>query len=460
MMAMPRVVDSADALHYMQVAKDIASGSFSEVNPRIPPLYPMLCSSWIAMGLDIEWSSRWVSFFFGLLAIIPIMKSAELLFGDRPARVAGIIVALWPWLADWSCRIAPESTAMFFWFAGLFCILKGLSGGIPWWIAAGIAYFGLHLARPEGLYIAIAVGAASAIVCGRQRVRHAAPRVATFAATGLVLLGLQYVIAGMLTGEAQVQARVSAAGTARYVFIERGSELLQTFFTVFGHNIPVMTGPYMLVFAGIGMFAIGPGRRWREESFIGMVAAAQTALAILSTWPEPRYVMAVVITLSLFAARGMIVVSDAVRAAGYRRLVHAPVAGIVTLMLIGSAVTLGPEQFGARSREPREYKAAGLWLKENAAPALVISRKPQVGFYAEMKTTGPIPSFDIPRTIEWMRAIDARYLVIDERYTVPMNPLLEPLLDPANAPDEFRVLSQNLSDVEGARIIVYELLPE
>lgn len=460
LLAMPRVVDSADALHYMEAAQHLSAWDWATLNPRIPPLYPMLCAPWAAIGVDVEWACRWTSFVAGLLAIVPIFLTADSLFGRRPARVIGTIVSIWPWIADWSCRIAPESTAMFLWFTGLWCVLRGMNGRAAWFVGAGVAYFGLHLARPEGLYLMMAAGFGVGVLGVSGGAVPVAKRLGVYAATCLSLLAVQYAISGLLTGEAQVQARVSAGDTMRYVFIERGSALVQTFFTVIGHNIPVMTGPYMLLFAGVGIFTVGEGRKARAELFLFWMAASQIALAILSTWPEPRYVMAAVIAIALYAARGMIVVGDTFRAAGYRRLVHAPVAGIVALMLIGTAATVGPERFGGLSREPREYRAAGEWLKEHMEPGLVITRKPQVGFYAGMRSTGPLPSHSVPRMIEWMRAIDGRYLVVDERYTVGMNPALRPLIDPENAPAEFRLLIDDLSEIDGARIVIYELLPE
>ncbi|MBN2309175.1 MAG: hypothetical protein JXR94_09405, partial [Candidatus Hydrogenedentes bacterium] len=186
-------------------------------------------------------------------------------------------------------------------------------------------------------------------------------------------------------------------------------------------------------------------------------AVVQAGAAVLSAMPEPRYIMAVAVVLSLWAARGLGIVGE--QAAGvprHRWLRRVPVGAMAGLMLLGLAMNVAPEYTGRPARMPREYRAAGRWMKENLEPGLVFSRKPQVGFYADMPTTGPGADETVDEALARARAAGARYVVVDERYTTTMLPAWQPLLDPANAPASLRLLEADLSPYATARIVIYE----
>lgn len=455
LLAMPRVIDTADAFHYLEAAQHMAAGAFTEANPRIPPLYPLMTAPWIAMGFDAESAGRGVSFVMGWLALIPIALVARELFDKHTASIMFVMAALWPWLADWSCRIAPESTAMLLWFGGIWCGIRLIRGGMVWIAPTAAAYFLLHLTRPEGMYLMAAAAPGIVLAAAKAVRRQTAMRAGGYIGACVGLLAVQFVIALAFTGEGRVQSRVSGR-TAEYIFVERSAELADTFVTVFVHNIPIMIGPYFGFFALIGLLARGEESR-RNEVLMLWMAAAQVGLAILSTYSEPRYVMMPVIVLGIWSSRGMAVIAERFREPGKRWIGVAPAAGMCVIMLIGAGRTVGPHWIGSRSLEPVEYKAAGEWMRENVEPGLIVTRKPQVGYYARMESTGPLPDHSVPRMIEWMRAIDAKYLVVDERYTAVMAPNLKPLLNPANAPPALTPLKSDLSDVVGARIVIYEL---
>ena len=141
------------------------------------------------------------------------------------------------------------------------------------------------------------------------------------------------------------------------------------------------------------------------------------------------------------------------------RLSRLPVAGLVTIMLMGAASTLLPEYLGRVPREPREYKIAGQWMRDNLEPGVIFTRKPQIGYYADMETTGPLPDESLDQAIDRARNAGAQYVVIDERYTAQMAPALRPLLDPANAPPSLTLLRSDLSPYAKARIVIYRLSP-
>lgn len=456
----PPLLDSADALMYLDAAERIGTGRIAEVGARVPLLYPLIAGTLHATGLPAEFACRAVSLLFGVLLVIPLYLLGLRLFGRQPARIAALTAAIWPWLADWSGRIAPESTALVLWFAGVYLLLRAVDGRVGAMWAAPFCFFALHLARPEGtMLLLFAPFAAALLLYGRPR-RHAL-RIAPYIALCALLLAAQSLVSVARGGGASVNARIDPQSTLHYVFVQRGAELVQALSTTLFHNLPVMLGPILLALAGAGLLiASAKPRDARAETYVLAFAAAHTALAVLSTYTEPRYVMAPVVAVTLWSARGAAITAEGLAARGRPRLARVPVAVLAASMLLGFAVTAAPEFTGRMPREPREYKIAGEWMKANCAPGLIVVRKPQIGYYAAMPTTGPIPEHSVPRMLEWMRAIEARYLVVDERYTATLQPSLRPLLDPAKAPGDLRLVAENLSPFPGAKVVIYELTPQ
>ena len=109
--AMPRVLDTADAVHYLETAGHLLQGDFFGYDPKIPLLYPLLGAIMYGVAPDLEWACRWVSFIASTAAVAPVYLLARDLHGRRPAQAAGVTVAIWPWLADYGCRVSTEATA-------------------------------------------------------------------------------------------------------------------------------------------------------------------------------------------------------------------------------------------------------------------------------------------------------------------------------------------------------------
>jgi hypothetical protein len=458
--AMPRVVDTADAIHYLTYAEQILSTGFTNLDPRITPLFPAFTALIASLGIETEFAARLVSFIAGTLTVPAVYWLAHSLFGQRTARVAALAVAIWPWLADYSCRVAPEALAVFFWILGSTFTIRAIAARHPLPATAFTCWFLLHLTRPEGTILLVAIAAAALIAYPQidiaTRVRNIAPY------SLAVVLGLAaYAFAmGTMTGQASISGRVpDAAGSLQHVFIDRGPEMVKAFLQLSTNLLPIMLGPFLMLFAGAGLFM----RREtpsaiRGELLLIFLCAVQFGCAVLSTYAEPRYLMPVIIVGAVYAARGITVVSRQATETNVW-LSRLPVAGLVGIMLMGATVTLLPEYLGRVPREPREYKIAGEWMRDNVDPGVIFTRKPQIGYYAGMETTGPLPTESLDEAIARAHHAGARYVVIDERYTAQMAPALRPLLDPENAPTSLTLLRSDLSPYTKARIIIYQLSP-
>jgi 4-amino-4-deoxy-L-arabinose transferase-like glycosyltransferase len=456
----PRAIDSADSIRYLEVASQLRDGGFFDFDTRIPLLYPALtaCAGFVIS--DLEWAGILVSLCASILLVWPVYRLSETMHGRSTARIAALTICLWPWLVDYGCRVAPEALMSLLWFGTLWALLQTVRHGGVWPYAAAALCFGLHLTRPEGMFLWLAAPVVALLLRDREQ-KARLSRLLPFIVTSIVLVGIYMGYMRTVTGEAVVTSRADAS-TLRYVLVDQGAATAKAFLALFGEVLPIMLGPFLLIFAGAGLFMASERRRnLRLEAMVLAFAAAQFVLAGLSTYAEPRYVMNVAIAVTLWSARGIAVTSThGASLARARWLRMLPVAGLIALFSFGLAVNIVPPLLGRMSYQPVEYKLAGRWMKENLEPGLILCRKPQVGYYAGMPSTGPAPEDSVEAVLQRARNAGARYLVVDERYTAKMVPSLEALLDPANAPDGLRLVKADLSPYPEARIVIYEVTPE
>ena len=463
LLAMPRVVGSPDAVHYIDLAQNFAEGNWFAPHARLPVLLPLLGRFLYSFTGNMEWACRLVSFIASTLLVLPVYALCSRLHGVRTARIAALIVALMPWLADYAGRITPDALATTLWFAGAFALVEAVRKGGAWAFLAPVFYFALHLARPEGLVLLAAAPVGAWIFLCLRSNEARTRRLLPYAAVSIVLLGLFALYVRQTTGTLSVSTRIDSASDATGFVFAQWRAIVRAAIHIPSNVLPVMIGPYFLLFAGVGVFQVSPGDRrdLRAEGFLVWLCAVQCACAALSTYPAPRYLMVVVVAAVFWAARGIVLVSrQAAHRPRHRWLRWAPLGGAIVLMAAHTGITVLSEHVGQLPREPREYKIAGEWMREHLEPGLVFVRKPEIGFYADMETTGPAEDDTIASAIARARQAGARYLVVDERYTAQIVPALRPLLDPANAPPSLRLMRADLSPYPQGRVVIYELVDE
>ncbi len=456
LIAVPRVLDTADAIHYVETAASFASGSAWGHDPKIPVLYPLLGALFSKLFVaDLEWACRMVSFTASTLLVIPVYFLARDLHGRSAARVAGLIVALWPWLADYGCSVSTESLAALLWVTGVFLFLRGARQGGAALYGGGVTLFALSLTRPEGLFILLCAAPAAAVLLwplDRTRARRLVP----FAVLCAALIVVNTIYNRFLVGEATANYRIGFI-VAEFDWMRFVHTAVETASDVF----PVMLGPVLFLFLGVGFFhPRATSRDGRLEAAVLLFALAQWGVSLFVLSPAPRYLMAPLIVLSMWSACGVVLASARLAQAhrGVRLLRHLPLLALVAFFLMHATVTLGSEHLGRRPREPREYKEAGRWMAEHLAPGLIFTRKPQVGYYAKMPSTGPVPEENLTQSLERARMAGARYVVVDERYTADMAPALAPLLDPSKVPTGL-VHQQSFETWPDSRVVIYALEP-
>ncbi len=455
---MQRVLDTADAVHYAELAGRYAQGDFGTLGDRIPPLYPALGALLSPLFPDVEWALRAVSLMAGPLLVGLLYLLALRLHGRAAARIVAILAVLWPWLIDYASRVAPEACACLLWFAAVYALGRALRDGGFWYACVPAAFLGLCLVRPEGPFLTLSAPVGALLFL---RADARAGRRIAIAVLGIALaLAFYLLFQKYMTGSAALSERVpNPVAALGSLLFERTALLARTFNTTLSHVIPVMLGPFLLMFAGCGLFMRGDAPRdLRFELLVLYFCLVQWALAVLSGFPEPRYLMAPIIAIALWSARGIVLVAaQAAALPSGRWLRPLPLALNAGLMVYGLLYATGPAYLGRLPSEPREYKIAGLWMREHLAAAPIVTRKPQIGYYADMPTLGPDPALSLERIVSDAHAAGARYVVVDERYTASLIPAFTSLLDPQTAPSSLKLLRDDLSPYAGGKVVIYEI---
>ena len=462
---MPRAMDSADAIHYLNMAKQFAGGDFWHFDTNLPVLYSLLTALFSLAVSDFELAATLVSLIVSTLLVWPVYALSRMMHGPGPARIAALIVAIMPWLVDYATRVGPDALGCLCWFCALYWAAGGMREG-GWRIfGAVLAVFALHLARPEGFFYfpGILLGALILYPWSWQHGEDSiqpgfGKRWLLFLGGSLALMAAYSIYMRGVTGDVVLSYRAHAEGDLADYFWRNRVPMLRAFQKLSFEEIPIMLGPLLLPFAGAGMFMPENRRRIvRIELFVLYLCLLQWALTLVVCSPSPRYVMGPIVAACLWSARGMALVSRS--AAGVPRfgwcLRLLPVLAVVLLMLQGALSSVVVEWMGHRPNEPREYKTAGLWMKGNLAPGTILTRKPQVGYYADMPTTGPALTDSVEEALRRAREVKAKYLVVDERYTASMVPGLAPLLDPARVPEGLRHLHTVVPPYPNARVVIY-----
>jgi hypothetical protein len=280
-----------------------------------------------------------------------------------------------------------------------------------------------------------------------------------FAAVAIVLMLAHAAYMHGLIGRWTVNYRVGFIGDrpeGSSVLVELGRTLV----AMTGDVPAVMLGPLLWALFGIGLAA--PRRhgdsRLRAEGIVLYLAAVQWLVVIPVLSPAPRYLMSAFVALSMWSARGIEQVSDRI-AGRARRAGVLPLAAVLFWMVIhlAAAVAVEHRSRGGLPAQPWEYKLAGEWMRENLEPGVILSRKPQVGFYAEMPTVGMASDATLDQILAQAREVKARYVVVDERYSVGLVPALRPLLEPGKAPAELRLVRADVSPYVGGRVVIYRV---
>jgi 4-amino-4-deoxy-L-arabinose transferase-like glycosyltransferase len=167
----PAVVD--DSRLYADIAKNwlqhgvygiTNSGAIMPTLSRLPGYPAFLAAMFWLFGTDNFRAVLLVQVVFDLATCVLIADMARRLFCRRAAKIAFLLAALCPFLANYSATALTETLEIFFTALALNLALAGLNiGGVPrrsnlLWLSCGLAIGGAILLRPDGGILLAAVG--------------------------------------------------------------------------------------------------------------------------------------------------------------------------------------------------------------------------------------------------------------------------------------------------------------
>lgn len=105
--------------------------------------------------------------------------------------------------------------------------------------------------------------------------------------------------------------------------------------------------------------------------------------------------------------------------------------------------------------KPLEHKRAGLWIRENRPDSVIMSRKPQIAFYAEGKYV-VLPFASYPDIMKFAKKRGVKIIVVDERYILSTRPQMTHLLTETEVPAGLELIYKS-DKANGQKLLLYEI---
>jgi 4-amino-4-deoxy-L-arabinose transferase-like glycosyltransferase len=457
---------------------------------HFPPLVPWLLGTVGRVLGDPHTAAVVLTCLAGAAVVVPAAVLGRRLAGDIGGSVSAWTAALAPGLAtlpatrgagseaEYTLLIVSAATAAVAGAAAPPRRTLACLGGAG--LLVGLAY----LTRPEGLAVALPLGAVAVVAGWRAGRVVGAARAALVFFVPLLLCVVPYV--GYLhahTGEWQLTAKShdvsieawhavarsdrEARDRVLYALDETGlrfederaplttlarrdpagyGRIVATNVSMLGRDL---SGCWLLPLPlwGLAAWATSRRRKDRRVAVVGAVAAVPV-LTALAFFVQPRYL---VVTAAL--ATVLVGVGVAELALRWRR---PAVAGVLGLALAGSLVTfVGPAGWW-HPTDHTDQQAAGEWIAERTPPGdRLMTRSFVVEHFAE-RTAVAVPYTDLDGIIAFARHYGVRYLAVDETSARRVRPQLLPLLGDEPVPG-LRLVHE-ASD-EGRTTRVFALVP-
>jgi 4-amino-4-deoxy-L-arabinose transferase-like glycosyltransferase len=466
---------------------------------HFPPLVPLVLGVASKVFADPHTGAVWVAVVAGTATIAPLALLARRLAGETAGGVAAWFSALAPGLATLPATRGTGSETEYvllvvtgLWLAvaatdrvGRARLVRVAGSGL----LLGLAY----LTRPEGLWVAVPVGAALVLWAARRATdgprRRAALSTGAMFALPLLVCVLPYVayLHGN-TGRWELTGKMNDVSLEAWEAVARGDRLTRdeilyalddTGLRFADERAPLTSlaredpGGYLGIVGinvrelGVNVFGVSllPLPVWalagyaawrRRRSGVVVLLLAVASLPVLTAlvfFVQPRY-------LTLVAAVGVVLAS-----AGVMRFSGRWRHGVVALVLVLLAVTSvqafrGSDAGWGHPDEHTDQRRAGEWIAAHTDPDdRIMTRSMVVELYAERRAVPP-PYADLEAILDFARHYGVRYLVVDEAHTERLRPQLSPLLsDDSGDIDSLRLVHEVEAEGRTARIFAFDPPP-
>lgn len=377
---------ATDGVAYVNAAKNIIEGK--GFNIIWPPLYPLMISFLWKAGINPELSGQLISLIFGVSTVFLAYIIADAVFSRKIAYISAIFAAFHPYLVRYSAEVLTDSLFTFLITLIVFCgwqlmrkkkfIFVFVTG-----LLAGLAY----LTKPEGIFVLVIISFWWAI--GYKEVFY--KKLARIISTWLIflLISFPYLYAVKKdTGRwmiSQKQSIVFSVALQEEGYadeflnispLEFAKEKPKQFFIKIGHGLITLLGripdayhPLLFLFLIIGLFG---GIKERKYLWYILSFLITFFIGYAIFHPGRRY-LAGWVPLTLFiSAFG---VEKTEKRLG-RKFGLAAVSAALLIML--------PKTLAAERDGGKQWKEAGLWIKNKSGPAMkIMSDDMRTAFYAD-----------------------------------------------------------------------------
>jgi 4-amino-4-deoxy-L-arabinose transferase-like glycosyltransferase len=457
---------------------------------HFPPLVPWLLGTGGRVLGDPHTAAVVLTCLAGAAVVVPAAVLGRRLAGDVGGVVSAWTAAVAPGLATLPATRGAGSEAEYTLLV-VSAVAAAVAGAAapPRRMLACLGGAGLlvglaYLTRPEGLAVALPLGAVAIVAGWRARRVVGAARAALVFSAPLLLCVVPYV--GYLhahTGEWQLTAKSQDVSIEAWHAVARSDReardrvlyaLDETGLWFEDERAPLTTlarrdpagygrivatnvsmlskdlsGWWLLPLPlwGLAAWAAFRRRKDRRVAVVGAVAALPV-LTALAFFVQPRYL---VVTAAL--ATVLVGVGVADLAPRRRRPV---VAGVLGLALAASLLTFAGPAGWWHPTDHTDQQAAGEWIAERTVPGdRLMTRSFVVQHFAE-RTAVAVPYTDLDGIVAFARHYGVRYLVVDETSARRVRPQLLPLLGDEPVPG-LRLVHE--ASAEGRTTRVFALVP-
>jgi len=472
---------SYDGAAYGFIARDFLRHDFAGgLSSALHPFYPFLIYLVSPGPQHVEIAGRFISLFFGTLALIPVFYLVKEVAGQKEAVLSGLFYSFHPYLVTYSGMLLSEATywglftlsAYFFW-TGLKRrkVLRSIASGF----FLALAY----LTRPEGMgYLFIFVMWLffyGGLKAGWFR------KILLFGGVILpfLMFSILYIIhihqetgqwfiskkavgvqAELLRKGEQIDGsivkvlRVGQKSGMQHIIKGLAENVIQ--------NIPFIAYHYFRAYHfALWLFLIFGLVRPRQKEILGELFLASFVLFhlfSLSAFTKASIRLSIpLIPISLFWAGSGVL--------GIQRYFHKINASkaekwVFALVLLSILIQL-PQSLKAERRHRMDEKAVGFWLMENTPKdSVIMSNSPLETFYGDREfvvlppgvSTSRTPAKSYKEIIQFAKEKKVRYILVNKN-THESNPDFEASIRPTDLREFYRY-----KEKDGNWITVYEVI--
>ena len=438
-----------DSAAYGFIARDFLKGNFAKgLSSPVPPFYSFLIFLLSPDTAHVEVVGRFVSLFFGTLAIIPLFYLVKEALGQKVAIFSALFYSFHPYLVTYSGMLLTETTYWGLFVLSVYFFWTGLKSQRVWRAIPSGVFLGLaYLTRPEGIgYVLVYLIWAVVYGCLKGEWFKRSVFIGALILSVFIFV-LSYVISiHQETGQWLISKKAVAIQSELFSndtgqpdsskvaqqgkSAGKGSTILMLAKNMI-RFVPSVAFRYLRAYHfSLWLFLFFGLIRVRQkaipyELFVGSLVLFH--LLSLSAWlpSTTRFSVPVVPLSLLWAGAGVFEIKRYLEKMKGKNAERVIFLLVVVVILSQLPQSLKPER-SFRS----EQKKVGLWLKQNTPQdAIIMSNSPQEAFYADREFVllppgVPVlgnPGKSYPEIIGYAKTKGIRYILVN-RNTPEMNP--------------------------------------